>query len=154
MTLTSERVAPTAVVFRRRFKAPPERVWNAHFSEHLVPKWMGGYEGWTMPDCSIDAREGGGFRFGFAHPEEEGFAISGTYETLDPPNRSVHHEQMHLPGFTTPLARVETVFEPHGTGTAMTMTISCDNAEDMDQMLATGMEDGMEHTYAALDRVA
>ena len=154
MTLTSERASPTSIVFRRRFNAPPARIWNAHFSEDLVPKWIGGYEGWEMSSCRIDARPGGGFRYEFSHPESGSFVIDGNFEVLEPPHRSIHVEQMHLAGGSTPQGRVETVFYPDGAGTLMTMTMSYRTAEELEQMLSTGMEDGMAHTYDALDALA
>lgn len=154
MTLTSERTSPTTVVFRRRFRTAPARIWEAHFSEDLLPRWLTGPDGWTMPNCKVDARDGGSFRYDFSHPEQGEFAIFGTYETLEPPHRSVHVEQMDLPDGKTPPARYETRFDPDGDGTLMTMTMTTESAEDLEQALATGMVEGMTEVYTRLDSFA
>lgn len=153
MSLTSERISPTKVVFRRRFNAPPDRIWEAHFSEHLVPLWMTGPDGWSMPSCTIDATEGGAFRFEYAHPKKGQFVIFGTYETLEPPHRSVHVEQMDLPAMLTPPTRVETLFQPDAGETLMIMTLEGETEHALDALLQSGMEAGMEITYARLDNL-
>ena len=51
----------------------------------------------------------------------------------------------------TPDNRVETVFAPEGEGTLLTMTMTMPTAEALDAMVATGMTDGMEASYARLD---
>ena len=52
----------------------------------------------------------------------------------------------------TPENRVETRFDPEGTGTRMTMTMSVADAATMEAMVATGMTDGMEASYARLEQ--
>jgi hypothetical protein len=46
---------------------------------------------------------------------------------------------------------VETRFEPDGAGTLMTMRMTPPDAETRAAMLATGMEHGMEASYARLE---
>ena len=61
---------------------------------------------------------------------------------------------MHLPD-PTPDNRVVTVFEADGGGTLMTMTMRArPTRETRDAMLASGMEHGMEASYARLDGMA
>ena len=57
---------------------------------------------------------------------------------------------MHLPQ-TTPDNHVETRFEQAATGTLMTMRMTLPDAETRAAMLATGMQHGMEASYARLD---
>jgi uncharacterized protein YndB with AHSA1/START domain len=57
---------------------------------------------------------------------------------------------MFLPD-PTPDNHVETTFEPDGTGTLMTMRMTLPNAEARAAMLASGMADGMEESYARLE---
>ncbi len=45
---------------------------------------------------------------------------------------------------TTPDNHVETLFEPDGQGTLMTMRMTLPDAATREAMLATGMDDGME----------
>jgi hypothetical protein len=60
---------------------------------------------------------------------------------------------MHLPD-PTPDTHVETRFAPDGEGTVMTMRMTLPDAETRAAMLATGMEHGMEDSYARLDRMS
>jgi uncharacterized protein YndB with AHSA1/START domain len=69
-----------------------------------------------------------------------------------PFSRIVHVERMHLPD-PTPDNHVETRFEPDGTGTLLTMRMTLPNAETRAAMLRTGMEHGMEASYARLERM-
>jgi uncharacterized protein YndB with AHSA1/START domain len=82
--------------------------------------------------------------------ERRDFYLTGEYVTLEPFRRIVHIERMHLPD-PTPDNHVETVFEPDGAGTLMTMRMTLPNAEARAAMLATGMEEGMEASYVHLD---
>jgi hypothetical protein len=65
-------------------------------------------------------------------------------------SRIVHVERMHLPD-PTPENHVDTRFEPDGRGTLMTMRMTLPDAESRAKMLATGMEHGMEASYARLE---
>ena len=67
-----------------------------------------------------------------------------------PFSRIVHVERMHLPQ-PTPDNRAETSFEPDATGTLMTMRMTLPDAETRAATLATGMERGMEASYARLE---
>jgi len=69
---------------------------------------------------------------------------------LEPYSRIVHVERMHLPD-PTPDNHVETRFEPDGDGTLMTMRMTLPDPETRAQMLATGMERGMEASYVRLE---
>jgi hypothetical protein len=51
----------------------------------------------------------------------------------------------------TPDNHVETRFDPDGSGTLMTMRMTLPEAETRAAMLATGMERGMEASYARLE---
>jgi uncharacterized protein YndB with AHSA1/START domain len=148
LTLTTE--GDRYVVVTRRFAAPPEAVYRAHIEADLMQQWMLGPEGWTMPVCISEARPGGKIRFEWTNGEGQGFYLTGEYLELEPYNRIVHVERMHLPD-PTPDNHVETRFEPDGEGTLLTMRMTLPDAETRKQMLATGMEHGMEASYARLD---
>jgi uncharacterized protein YndB with AHSA1/START domain len=57
---------------------------------------------------------------------------------------------MHLPE-PTPDNRVETRFEADGGGTLLVMRMTLPDAETRAAMLKTGMEHGMEASYARLE---
>ena len=59
---------------------------------------------------------------------------------------------MHLPD-PTPDNHVDTTFEPDGTGTLMTMRMTLPDAATREAMLATGMDRGMEASYARMEEL-
>lgn len=141
------------VVVTRRFVAPPEAVYRAHTEPELLQKWLLGPDGWTMPVCISEAKPGGRIRYEWTDGKGGGFHLTGEYLALEPFSRIVHVERMHLPD-PTPDNQVETHFAPDGSGTLMTMRMTLPDAETRAAMLATGMEHGMEDSYARLDRMS
>jgi uncharacterized protein YndB with AHSA1/START domain len=151
LTLTTE--GDKHIVVTRRFAASPEAVYRAHTEPELIQKWLLGPEGWTMPVCIHDARPGGKFRYEWKNGNGQGFHVTGEFLELEPYNRIVHVERMHLPD-PTPDNHIETRFDPDGAGTLlMTMRMTLPDAETRRQMLATGMEHGMEASYVRLDNM-
>ena len=148
MTLKTE--GDRHVVVTRRFVAPPEAVYRAHTEPELLQKWLLGPDGWTMPVCISEARPGGKIRFEWTDGKGGGFYLTGEYLELEPFSRIVHVERMHLPD-PTPDNRVETTFVPDGNGTLFTLRMTLPDAATREAMLATGMEHGMEASYARLD---
>jgi uncharacterized protein YndB with AHSA1/START domain len=103
-----------------------------------------------MPVCVSDARPGGKFRYEWVNGTGQGFHITGEYLELQPPGRIVHVERMHLPD-PTPENHIETRFEADGDGTLMTMRMTLQDAQTRAEMLASGMEGGMEASYVRLE---
>jgi uncharacterized protein YndB with AHSA1/START domain len=148
--LTLKTEGDTHVVVTRRFAAPPQAVFRAHTEPALLQKWLLGPDGWTMPVCISEPRPGGKIRYEWSDGQGNGFHLTGEYVTIEPYSRIVHVERMHLPD-PTPDNHVETRFAPDGEGTLMTMRMTLPDAETRAAMLATGMEHGMEASYARLD---
>lgn len=148
LTLTTE--ADRFVNITRPFAATPEQVYRAHTEPELIRQWMLGPEGWSMPVCDNDARPGGSFRYEWAHPEKPSFSITGEFISLEPFHRIVHVERMHLPD-PTPDCHIETTFEPHGDGTLLRARMTLPDQAARDAMLFTGMEGGLEDSYARID---
>ena len=140
----------THIIVRRRFAAPPELVYRAHTDPAIIQKWLLGPDGWTMPVCISEARPGGKIRYEWTNGKGGGFYLTGEYVELEPYSRIVHVERMHLPD-PTPDNLAETRFDPDGTGTLMTIRMTLPDAQTRATMLASGMERGMEASYARLD---
>lgn len=136
----------------RRFAGHPDALFRAHTDSALIPFWLLGPEGWTMPVCLCDARPGGTIRYEWANGAGGGFYLTGEFYTLEPFTRIVHVERMHLP-HTTPDNHVETRFVSDGAGTLMTMRMTLPDVPTRDMMLASGMAGGMEASYARLDHL-
>jgi len=151
--LVLETEGEKVIVVRRRFEASPEEVYRAHTDPALVQQWMLGPEGWTMPVCITEPKPGGKIRYEWSNGKGRGFYLTGEFIELDPPRRIVHVERMHMPD-PTPDNRVETTFTAEGSGTLMVMRMSLPDAATRKAMLATGMEHGMEASYARLERLS
>lgn len=138
------------VVATRRFAAPPEALYRAHTEAELMQQWLLGPDGWTMPVCISDAQPNGKIRCEWTDSQGNGFYLTGEYVELEPFSRIVHIERMHLPD-PTPDNRVETTFTPDGDGTLLRLRMTLPDADSRAAMLATGMEEGMEASYARLE---
>jgi uncharacterized protein YndB with AHSA1/START domain len=150
--LTLRTEGETNVIVTRRFAASPELVYRAHTDPALVQKWMLGPDGWTMPVCICEPRPHGKIRYEWSNGKGAGFYLTGEFLELEPFRRIVHVERMHMPA-ATPDNHIETRFGPDGTGTLMTMRMTLPDAATRARMLATGMEQGMEASYARLERL-
>ena len=151
MTLRTE--GDTHVVVTRRFAASPEAVYRAHTEPELLKKWLLGPPGWTMPVCINEGWPGGKIRFEWSDGKGGGFFLTGEVLELVPFRRLVHVERMHLPD-PTPDNYVVNEFAADGDGTVMTLRMTLPDPETRAQMLATGMEHGMEAGYVRLEELA
>lgn len=140
----------TDIVVRRSFNVPPEAVYRAHVDTDLLRRWLVGPEGWSMPVCIAEPWPGGQIRYDWNDGRGGGFRLTGEYMTVEPFHRIVHVERMHLPD-PTPDCHIETLFEAEGRGTLMIMRMTSSDSATREAMLATGMEQGMETSYAHLE---
>ena len=148
MTLVTE--GDRHVVVTRHFAAPPELVWRAHTEAAIVQRWVLGPDGWTMPVCVCEAKPGGKIHYEWSNGKGGGFSLTGEFVSLTPFSRIEHVQRMHLPA-TTPDNHIVTTFAPDGAGTLMTMRMELPNTESRTAMLASGMDKGMEASYARLE---
>lgn len=145
------------VIVTRSFAVAPALLWRAHTEPALLQKWLLGPDGWSMPVCNCEPVPGGRIRYEWQNGEGHGFHLTGEFVAVEPQSRIVHVERMHLPPFDsdpTPDNRVETRFEPQGTGTRMVMVMRLPDGATRAAMLGSGMETGMETSYARLETLA
>ena len=90
------------------------------------------------------------FRSEWSDGQGHGFHLTGEFVELVPFSRIVHVERMFLPQ-QTPDNHIETRFEADGDGTLMTMRMTLPDEQTRAQMLASGMEHGMEDSYVRLE---
>jgi uncharacterized protein YndB with AHSA1/START domain len=151
-TLKVETRGDQEVVITRVFEAPAALLFDAHTKPELVQRWLLGPEGWTMPVCEIDLRVGGKYRYVWRHPKKGEMGLGGVFREIVPPRRIVHTEkfdQAWYPGE----ALITTQFDEHGGKTTMTMVMRMESKEARDGVLKSGMEQGMEPSYARLDAI-
>ena len=131
----------------RVFDAPRERVFAVFNDPELIPEWWGPA---TTVD-QMDVRPGGSWRYVARNPDGTETGFRGTYREVTAPERIVRtFEWEGMPGHVL----VETVvFEDLGDRTKVTTTMLFDTTEERDGMLASGMERGVNETYARLDEL-
>ena len=124
-------------------------MYRADTGPALIPQWLFGPDGRTMPACISEARAGGHFRFDWTNGSRS-FHATGEYIAATPFSRFEHVERMFLPD-RTPENHVITEFQTDGTGTLMTMRMLLPDTATRDAMRTNGMTLGMEVSYARLD---
>lgn len=134
----------------RVFDAPHDRVFAVYTDPALIPAWWGP-RGTTAVVDRMDVGPGGGWRFVIHNSDGSETAFRGTYREVSPPERIVQtFEWEGLPGHVS----VETAtFEELGDRTRVTTTSIFHTTAERDGMLASGMEGGLNETYARLDEL-
>lgn len=83
--------APSGAVelnYERVFAAPREKVFSAWTDPDILSRWWGP-KSFTIPEVSIDLREGGAWRTVMRAPSGDLHRVSGVYKEIDPPTRLV-----------------------------------------------------------------
>jgi uncharacterized protein YndB with AHSA1/START domain len=134
----------------RVFDAPRDRVFAAYTDPELIPEWYGPRGTTTVVD-RMDVRTGGDWRVVMRESDGSETGFRGTYREVTPPERIVQtFEWEGMPGHVS----VETAtFEDLGEQTKVTTVSIFHTPEERDGMLASGMERGMNETYARLDEL-
>ena len=148
-----ELLDDTHVRITREVRGSLEQVWRAHHEPALLQRWMLGPEGWTMPVCEVATAVGQTYRYMWAEVGgDSSFGFTGELLESEPPRRAVTTEAMiGMPG---PGTRNELVLTPlPGDRTRITILITYPSKELRDMVLATGMVEGMESSYARLESV-
>jgi uncharacterized protein YndB with AHSA1/START domain len=137
------------VRIERIFNAPRDRVWKAMTDPKLVAQWWG--RGNKLVIERLEVERGGHWRF-VEHSDHGVHGFEGRFAEVTPPERVVQtFEWDGMPGHVA----LETMtLEDLGGGLTRLVTTSLFlTAEDRDGMLQSGMEGGLNESYAALDRV-
>ena len=131
----------------RLIDGPQELVWRAHHEPALMEKWMLGPDGWQMVECTV----GDTYRYVWQQGDDEAtrFGFEGETVLSEPQWREVTTEKMigmDGPGTLNDMQ----LYEEDG-ATLLTLVIEYPDKETRDMILATGMTDGMEASYARLE---
>src|SRR5712692_9570110 len=133
----------------RIFDAPRERVWRAMTDSKQLAQWWG--RGHKLDVESNDLKPGGKWRF-VEHAPHGKLGFQGTFREVKPPERlTMTFGWDGMPGQES----INTIaLEDLGGGrTRLVATIVFESKQERDGMLRSGMEQGMEESYAALDRL-
>jgi len=157
--MTDQQQAMSAIVTKptdreihieRVFDAPRDRVFAVYTDPRLIPEWWGPRATTAVVD-QMDVRPGGRWRFVIRNSDGRETAFRGAYREVTPPERIVQtFEWEGMPGHVS----VETAeFEDLGDRTKVTTVSLFHTIQERDGMLASGMERGLNETYARLDEV-
>ena len=146
-----EIVDDTHVIITREVRGSIDQVWRAHHEPALLQQWMLGPDGWTMPVCEVAERVGEIFRYEWESAADGSrFGFTGELLESEPPRSAVTTEQMI--GMDGPGTVNELILAPRPGGrTLIRVQITYPSLALRDTVLATGMVDGMEASYARLD---
>jgi uncharacterized protein YndB with AHSA1/START domain len=141
--------ADREIRIERIFNAPRDRVWRAFTDPALVAQWWG--RGNKLVIERMEVERGGHWRF-VEHSPDGVHGFEGRYREVTPPERIVQtFEWDGMPGHVV----IETAtFEDLGDGrTKVVNTSLFHTTEERDGMLKSGMEQGVDQSYAALDKL-
>jgi uncharacterized protein YndB with AHSA1/START domain len=141
--------APREIRIERIFDAPRDRVWRAHTDPELIAQWWG--RGNRLDIERMDVERGGHWRY-VEHGPEGVSGFEGRYREVSPQDRIVQtFEWDGMPGY---VVLNDTTFEDLGDGRTRVVTTSLFHTEEeRDGMVSSGMEQGLNQSYAALDRL-
>jgi uncharacterized protein YndB with AHSA1/START domain len=146
LTKPSER----EIRVERVFDAPRGRVFAAYTDPELISQWWGPFETTTVVE-ELDARQGGRWVFKVTDSDGTEIEFQGVFRELIEPERiSMTFEWDGMPGYVS----VDTAtFEDLGEQTRIVSTTIFYTAEERDGMLDSGMEKGLNESYARLDQL-
>ncbi|OFV81396.1 MAG: polyketide cyclase [Acidobacteria bacterium RBG_13_68_16] len=149
--VTSTVSTPTDREIRveRVFNAPRETVWRAFTDPKLIAQWWG--RGNRLVIERMEVERGGHWRF-VEHAPNGAHGFEGRFREVAPPERLAQtFEWDGMPGY---VSVTTSAFEELGDGrTKVISTMLFHTTEERNGMLNSGMERGLNESYAALDRL-
>lgn len=142
------------IMVTRIFNAPRELVWKAWTQPEHLTRWFGP-TGWTLPVCEIDFRVGGAWRYCMRGPAGEESCGMAVYHEIVEPERFAYTDYFTdadgKPVEGMPAALVTVQLTNVNGKTKLTSTTLYQTAEERDQVLKMGMEEGLTETLDRLD---
>lgn len=132
----------------RLIEGPRDLVWRAHHEPDLLRRWLLGPDGWQMVECEV----GDTYRYVWQQGDDEStrFGFEGETVLSSPPVRAVTTEKMI--GMEGPSTLNDLQLYEEDGATLLTLLIEYPDKETRDMILATGMTEGMEASYARLEK--
>jgi uncharacterized protein YndB with AHSA1/START domain len=146
------------VLVKRSFDAPVNLVWQAYTDPALMRRWLTAMPGWSMPVCEMSTDVGGKYRWRWRF-DESGMEFGFTGEILEVALHSkIAHTQLYDPGdmggsMGDEPSIITVTFDEIDGITHVATSIKFASKADRDAAVSTGMTDGMEISYQALDEV-
>lgn len=143
----------TQVLIVREFDAPRALVWKAYTTPELIKRWWAGKRG-QVTSVDSDLRVGGTWRYVMVANEGFEVAFHGEYREIDPESRLVTTEVYESGEPNPEAAQITTTFTEVDGRTTLEQVMEVSSREVRDMILQTGMEDGMQEAYDAMEQVA
>ncbi|WP_454137299.1 SRPBCC family protein [Microbacterium paulum] len=143
----TEILSDRHVRITRLIDGPRDLVWRAHHDPDLLKTWLLGPDGWQLIECQV----GDTYRYVWQQGDDEAsrFGFEGETVLSEPTWRAVTTEAMIGTDGPSTLNDLQ-LYEEDG-ATLLTLLIAYPDAETRDMILATGMTEGMEASYARLE---
>jgi len=143
--------ADEQILITREFDAPRHLVYRAWTTPELVERWWAGERG-KVVSAEIDLRVGGTWRY--VMEANAGFEVGfhGEYREIVPDERIVSTEVFE--GMPDAAALDTITFTEVDGRTTLSMLVEHSSKEHRDAHVNSGMEDGMQESMDALERVA
>jgi uncharacterized protein YndB with AHSA1/START domain len=138
------------ITVTRSFAALKAAVIRAHTDPDLLRRWMGSAD-IPLEVCEMDARPGGSFRYVWRMQDGTKIALSGQIASIDAD--CIRHTEVFDPDWTGGPTEVLTRFTEGDGRTTVTVEITYSATPARDQVLASGMGEGMAGSYTLLDGV-
>lgn len=138
------------------FPAPVERLWRFWTDPRQLEQWWGppGYPA-TFTDAVFEP--GGRVGYYMTSPEGERFGGYWDIETIEPPRRLTFRDGFAdadgNPQEALPVGVIEVVLSEHDGGTRVVSTSTYATAEDLEKVLAMGMEEGLTGAIGQIDEI-
>jgi len=142
------------ILITREFNAPARLVWQAYTTPELIKRWWSGERG-TVTSAEVDLRVGGRWRYVMVANGGFEVAFRGEYNEIVPAERLVNTEIFEgLPDPDDHVSLVTLTFTEKDDRTTLEMLCEYRDQADRDAVVASGMEDGMQESMDALEKVA
>jgi uncharacterized protein YndB with AHSA1/START domain len=155
-TMKTQLTTPSdrEMLVTRTFDAPRDLVWQMWTkAEHLQHWW--GPDGWSLPVCEIDFRPGGSWFYCMAGPDDMQSCGKATYLEIQAPERLVYEDAFTdaegNPMADMPVAHIILEFVADGDKTTVLNTVRYPTREARDQVLAMGVQAGIDQTWNRLE---
>ncbi|WP_291057691.1 SRPBCC domain-containing protein [Herbiconiux sp.] len=157
MTVISSHKDPEALTltFVAEFEAPVESVWQMWADPRQLERWWGPPT-WPATFTQHELTPGAESRYYMSGPEGEKAPGWWRVKTVDAPDGLTYEDGFSLddgtPNPDMPVTQVRVSLEPAGDGvTRMTIVTSYESLDQLEQLIAMGMEEGMRQALGQID---
>ncbi|MBI9114874.1 SRPBCC family protein [Sanguibacter suaedae] len=144
------------MTFVSEHAAPPERVWQLWADPRLLERWWGPPE-WPATFPQHDLEVGGMSRYYMTGPEGEQMWGAWTITAIDEPRYLAFDDGFaDEHGTVSPemgVTRAVVSIDPTDDGARMTIESTFESVEQLEQMVAMGMQEGMTQALEQIDEL-